>query len=287
MTQTRIAIMQIGYDVPYLDRPKRTLDANVDLMAGYLAEAADGGADLAIAPECWSLVGLEGKSADIVAESVPGDGPVYSMFNVASQRHRMHVVGWTFEREGDRLYNTAFILSPEGELIGKYRKTHPVPPEETKGWEVSPGEDLPVFDMPFGRMGIMICFDNYFCEVARTLAVKGAKLICYPTMNKPRHTLSTLSAARAIDNGCFIASSVVIGEPICQGSAAIHDPHGEVLVGMGRRDGVAIGQIDLDRPYRFGCHTAEQTPHRADHRRFLLTNRRPHLYGPLTGEAII
>jgi len=134
----------------------------------------------------------------------------------------------------------------------------------------------------------MICFDNYFCEVSRTLAVKGAKLICYPTMNSPRHTLHTLSAARAIDNGCFVASSVVLGERMCEGSASIYDLKGETIASMGRRDGVAIGQVDLDRPYRFSYYTSEQSSsHRADHRRFLLENRRPHLYEPLTGEAVV
>ena len=290
MAPTRVAIMQIGYDHPWNADPPRTLGENIELADGYLAKAADARADIVIAPECWPLVGLRVKTAKEMAraaERIPGDGPIYAMFRRHAERANAHVVGWNYERDGERLYNTAFILSPQGEFVGRYRKTHPVPGPETVEHGITPGEELPVFDLPFGRVGIMICFDNYHAEVPRVLAVKGARLIIYPTMNSPRHVLATLTPARAIDSGVFVASSVVLGNRVAEGFAAIYDPRGEVVASPGRRDGVAVGEIDLELPYSFSYDAAQARPELADHRRWLLSTRRPHLYGSLTDDAVL
>ncbi len=299
MAPIRVAVMQIGYDDGQVwhPAPARTFEQNLELADGYLVRAADARTDIAILPECWSKVGLERKRASDVAEEVPGEGPVCTMCRRRAREHGMHVVGWTYERDGEHIYNTSFILSPGGDLVGKYRKTHPVPgetgetpvPGETHGeTEVTAGEELPVFDLPFGRVGIMICFDNWHAEVPRILAVKGARLIIYPTMNSPRDVFATLAAARAIDSGVFVAASVVLGCRVSGGCAAIYDPRGEVVAGTGRRDGVAVGEIDLDKSYPF-TFNPDQTANRRleDSRAWLLSTRRPHLYGDLSDDAVI
>ena len=284
----RVAIMQIGYETVF-EPHGRCLEDNCQLLSEYLAEAGKRGADLAIAPECWCSVGMPEENRDpaVLAEEIPGSGPLYRMFSDQARRFEMHVLGWSYERDNGRIYNTAFILGPDGAFLGKYRKTHPVPIEETVRAGISPGEELPVFDLPFGRVGIMICFDDKFPEVSRILSVKGARLICFPSMNSPHHAWTSRSAVRAMDNGCFIASSLVLGIRVSEGEAAIYDPRGMIVASPGQRDGIAVGEIDLHKPYMAEYHGTPEDTHFSDVRRFLLANRRPHLYRDLTGDAII
>jgi len=288
MATTRIAVMQIGYDHLY-GPAGRTLDDNIGLIAGYLDAAGRERADLAIAPECWVRTGLPDAHRPVpaLAEEIPGNGPIYSMFRDRAKHHQMHVIGWSFEKEGAAFYNTAFIIAPDGSFIGRYRKTHPVPVEETDKDGITPGEELPVFDLPFGRIGIMICFDNFFPEVPRVLAIKGARLICYPSMNSPQLCLAVRSATRAIENGCFVASSVVLGERLAEGEAAVHDPKGTVVASPGHRDGIAVAEIDLYRKYSAAYYVFGEDSHFADVRRFRMTSRRPHLYREITNDAVL
>ncbi|MFH0962859.1 MAG: carbon-nitrogen hydrolase family protein [Planctomycetota bacterium] len=284
MATIRVAIMQIGYETRY-GAKGRTLAQNIDLVGGYLDAAGELRADLAIAPECWSIVGIGEENVREFAEPIPGDGPIFRMFRDRARTSHTHVVGWSFEMDGPRTFNTAFLIAPDGRYLGKYRKTHPVPIEETERMGISPGEELPVFDLPFGRVGIMICFDHFFPEVARVLAIKGARLICLPSMNSPHHAWSTRLAARAMDNACFLAASVVLGDANAEGEAGIYDPKGMLVASPGQRDGVAVGEIDLERPYVLAHYATADQPHLLDVRRFLLGSRRPHLYGDLTREA--
>ena len=282
----RVAVMQMGYDRYGPEGGHRyTLEQNGTLMDQYLGQAGDQGADLVIAPECWVRVGLDKIDVEQLAVAIPGDNPIYNLFAARARRHHMSVVGWAYERDGKDKYNTAFVIGPDGNYLGKYRKTHPVPGEETQGQGIRPGNAFPVFDLPLGRIGIMICFDNYFPEVSRILAVKGARLICYPTMNSPRLSLETRAAARAIDNGCYVACSVLMGYRLGEGSAAIYDPRGETIAGSGSRDGVVTAEIDLTHPYPMAFVPNSETYPGADRHQLLLAARRPEIYGELLNPA--
>ena len=106
-----------------------------------------------------------------VAEEIPG--PLTDRVGkIAAKVKRWIVAGSMFEREGSEIYNTALVLSPEGDLVTTYRKLYPWQPFETS----TPGDaPPPVFDIPgVGRAGVMICYDGWFPEVARGLALRGA-----------------------------------------------------------------------------------------------------------------
>lgn len=287
---TRVAVMQMGYDRYGPEGGRQfasdggrhfTLEDNCSLMDSYLAQAGEQKADLVIAPECWVRVGLDKLDVDRLAVAIPGDNPIYHLFAARARKHHMHVVGWAYEKDGSVKYNTAFVIGPDGEFVGKYRKTHPVPGEETVGQGIRPGDEFPVFDLPFGRIGIMICFDNYFPEVSRILAVKGARLICYPTMNSPRLSLETRAAARAMDNGVYVACSVLMGYRLAEGSAAIYDPRGDIIAGSGSRDGVVVAEVDLQRPFPMAFVPGSEQYPGADLHRLLLSARRPEIYNEL------
>ena len=102
----------------------------------------------------------------------------------------------------DRLYNTAVIFDRQGRLLGTYDKHHPYSPEiNDEG--ITPGTAVPVFRTDFGKVGVMICYDSWFPDVAQLLSLKGAEIILFPNVGYYR----SLMPARAADNGVRIVAS--------------------------------------------------------------------------------
>lgn len=113
---------------------------------------------------------------------------------------------WDYEYNDGKIYNSSYILDRNGVELGRYRKTQLTIGEH----DLTPGDDIPVFDLDFGKVGIMICFDNYFPEVARVLGLKGAELVLSPLYGDtliPQWEIKM--KARAIDNSMYIASSQI------------------------------------------------------------------------------
>ena len=112
------------------------------------------------------------------AETIPG--PTSDRFcNLAAKHDKWLVPGSQYERSGDKIYNTALVISPQGDITAVYRKLFPWRPIET----TDRGDRFCVFDIPGkGRFGLAICYDQWFPEVARTLAWMGAEVILHPTM---------------------------------------------------------------------------------------------------------
>ncbi|MGH9628918.1 MAG: carbon-nitrogen hydrolase family protein, partial [Bryobacteraceae bacterium] len=104
-------------------------------------------------------------------------------------------------REGRVLYNTAILLDRKGSFVGKYRKVY-LPRVEFEGG-LTPGNEYPVFQTDFGKVGILICYDLQYADPARALALQGARLLLMPIWGGN----VTLSKARAIENHVFIASA--------------------------------------------------------------------------------
>ena len=159
--------------------------------APLIAEAAKQKADLVVLGETLTYYGT-GKTMNECAETVPGPSTEY--FGKLAKQHDLYIVAGLVEREGKTLYNTAALLGPDGKLIGKYRKVT-LPRSEIEAG-ITPGHDYPVFDTRFGKVGMMICYDGFFPEVARALTIQGAEVIAWPVWGcNPR-----LAAARACEN---------------------------------------------------------------------------------------
>ncbi|MCE9558138.1 MAG: carbon-nitrogen hydrolase family protein [Armatimonadetes bacterium] len=154
------------------------------------------------------------------------------------------IVGFA-ERDGNLLYNTAALLCPEVP-IRYYRKTHL--PELGFDQFATPGNELPVFDTPIGKVGILICFDLRIPEAARTLALRGAELIAIPT-NWPTGAIISaehISLTRAAENRVFVATCNRIGvENGVEffGRSRIYDLDGNVLA----EEDLPLAAIDLSR----------------------------------------
>ena len=128
------------------------------------------------------------------------------------------------------IYNVAVLLGPDGTLLGKYRKTCLPRNEAAAG--ITPGEDYPVFETKFGKVGMMICYDGFFPEVARELANSGAEVIAWPVWG----CNPDLAPARACENHVYLVSSTY--EDISRNwmLTAVFDHDGHTLAG--RRNGV-------------------------------------------------
>jgi len=154
-----------------------------------------------------------------------------------------------FERDGDRIFNTATVIDPEGAVVGRYRKLFPFRPYEEG---VSGGTEFLVFDVPdAGRFGLSICYDLWFPETARTLAAMGAEVILHPTLTGTidRDVEMAIVRATAAQNQCFVFGINGFGD--CgNGRSIIVGPAGEVLYQAQSATEAIPLEIDFDRVRR-------------------------------------
>ena len=179
-----------------------------------------------------------------LAEPIPG--PRAKRFcETAKRAGRWIVPGSMYELDGETVYNTAIVISPEGEIVAKYRKMFPWLPLES---ESAPGDRFCVFDVPqVGRFGLCICYDAWFPEVTRTLAWMGAEVILHPTLTptSDRSAELILNQANAIFNQCYFVDVNGLG-PWGGGRSLIVDPDGRVLQQAGEHDMILTEILDLD-----------------------------------------
>jgi len=231
----------------YRPRGGKTARDNLIQLRPHLARAAELKADLVVFGECITLVGT-GLSTAEVAEPVPG--PSTEFIGRLAREHGVYIVTSLSEREEHLIYNTAVLLSPEGKLVGKYRKVCLARDEYRRG--TAPGEKFPVFDTDIGRIGMMICFDVHMPEVARGLAANGAEIIALPIMGGH----PALARARAIENQVYLVTSTYsINDDWMQ--SGVWDLGGEMLVRATEKDCVVVAEVDLSEQYFWRANMGE------------------------------
>lgn len=214
-------------------RPRKSASPqeNLERFGKLVEEAARRKADIVCLPEGITVVGTGRKYAE-AAEPVPG--PSTKFLGERAARWRVWIVAGIYERDGSRIYNTAVLLGRDGALAGKYRKVC-LPDEEIEGG-ITPGTDYPVFDTDFGRIGIFICWDVHFPEVARELAARGAEVLFLPIWGGNE----LLAQARAVENQVHVVAS---GYDFRTG---ILDPTGRRVAEASADPEVVTAQVDLN-----------------------------------------
>ena len=222
-------------------------EANLDQALDLIARES---ADLWVLPELFAT-GYQfatQREALALAEPVP-DGPTTSALARFSAKHACHIVAGLPERDGDRLFNSAVLVGPDG-FLACYRKVHLFYEEKLY---FRPGDrPFSVIDLGDVCVGMMICFDHLFPESARSLALQGADVICHPANLVMPDLAQRTMAIRALENGVYTATANRVGTEsrtiealTYTGRSQIVAPDGEILIRLSP-DQVEAAVIEID-----------------------------------------
>ena len=284
---------------------------SIDKLAGLISEAAAKGAKLAVLPEAF--IGGYPKGLDfgvrVGSRSAGGrewfrfyfegaievPGPHEARIGQIAAAHNLHLVTGVIERAGGTLYCTILFHGPEGRLLGKHRKLMPTAAERLI-WGFGDGSTLPVIETELGRLGAVICWENYMPMLRMAMYSKGVTLYCAPTADDRETWLPTMRHI-ALEGRCFVLSacqfarrqdypenypldaSLEADATLMRGGSCIIGPLGEVLAGPVFESeaiitaeidpgGIARGKFDFDvaghyaRPdiFRLTVNEAVQSP---------------------------
>lgn len=247
--------------------------ANLDKAAAKIEEAARKGAEVVCLPELYRspyFCQKEDAALFDLAETVPG--PSTERLSEVARKAGVAVVVPIFEKRAPGLYhNSAVVLDADGKTAGLYRKMHiPDDPLYYEKFYFTPGDlGFQAFDTKFGKVGTLICWDQWYPEGARLTALRGAAVLFYPTAigwhpaEKESHGAAqrdawrTVQRGHAIANGCYVAAVNRVGhEPGPPGQAGLQfwgtsflcDPFGVVLAEASiDQEEILVGEVDVAR----------------------------------------
>ena len=246
----RVALIQMAVTA---DR-----EGNLRTAAQKLRQAAEQGADMAVLPEMFCCP-YENRCFRPYGEEA--GGPAQEMLSRTAAETGMYVVGGSIPELADgKVYNTSFIYGPDGAQLARHRKVH-LFDIDVKGGQrfkesdtLSPGNAITTFETRFGTMGLCICFDLRFEELARCMCLRGAKVIFVPAAfnmtTGPAHW-ELLFRQRAVDNQCFfVGVSPARDESasyVAYGNSLVTDPWGTVLCRAAGEETILYSDLDLSR----------------------------------------
>jgi len=263
---------------------------NLEEAMKFIDVSAERGANIICFHE-YFLTGPPTKDFTIdrlrkIAEPIPG--PSIDVLCKKAEEHGIYIIaGSIIEIDGDNFYNTSALIGSNGDLIGKYRKTHPenYMAKHEVGCGIKPGNEFPIFQIKYCNIGIMIDMDGAVPEVPRILSVKGTELIFWPIQWSMRwaRLIQPLCQAHAYMTQSYIIASNRVGRRDTQigvypliygGGSTIADPEGNILASASwHYPGMAIADIDLTF---LRCWRNEIIP------RDYPLSRRPEIYKAIT-----
>ena len=251
---------------------------NLRQLLPLVERAAAQGADLVTLGEMFNCP-YQNESFPLFAEEEGGE--CWTFCSDLARKHKVYLSAGSMPERDDAgsIYNTAYVFDREGRQIAKHRKMHLFDIDVEGGQHfmesdtLSPGNAVTVFDTEFGKMGLCICYDFRFPELARLMALRGAKLLLVPAAfnmtTGPAHW-ELLFRQRAVDNQCFVIGTSPARDLTASYTAWGHtiaaDPWGRVLQQLDEKEGSLIADVDLGE----ADHIRQQLP--------LLKHRRTDLY---------
>jgi N-carbamoylputrescine amidase len=229
--------------------------ANLEKAVAMAGLAAERGAKIVAFPQLFSLEWFAyatSKEPFHLAEGL--DGPTVTALRDLSERRRVVTVASFFERDNGVHYNTAVVIERDGTVLGRYRKVHlpQIPLWEERSYFEPGNLGFPVFETSCAKIGVQICWDNFFPEGSRVLALKGAELVIAPTASAfgSQSRWQQMIGANAISNHLFVLRVNRVGKERHQsfyGKSFCVNPYGE-LVGppAAGRDAILFADLRLD-----------------------------------------
>jgi predicted amidohydrolase len=232
--------------------------ANIDAASRLIGEAKAAGADYVQTPEMTNI--LAANRAQLFASVVEEKAdPALAAFRELARAHsiHLHIGSLAIKHSDDRASNRGFIIDPQGEIVARYDKIHMFDVDLANGESYresnnyAPGESAVVSDLPWGRLGVTICYDVRFPALYRALAEAGATMLTVPsafTRQTGEAHWHVLNRSRAIENGSFVFSAAQGGKHEngreTFGHSLIVDPWGRILAEGGTEPGVVMAEID-------------------------------------------
>ena len=247
------------------------VDANLKKACNLIQDASKAGAEFVCLPEMFSTGIVPDKMQDL-SEPIPG--PTTDELAQIAKSNCVYVVAGIAEQDLGKLYNASVLISPDGELLRKYRKMFLYLGEREI---LTPGDESCVCDVSFGRIALTICYDYVFPEYIRHLVLQGAELLVHSTAwlttdecerwNYNRGAYRAMGMTRALENGVYFISANhwdsydVSGDLRGIGQSSIISPWGEVLNEVQEGEGIAIADVDFELPTKWRENVA---PYLAD-----------------------
>ncbi len=236
-------------------------DASLTQAISLIREAKDKGADYVLTPEVSNIMQENRKALFDLLASEEDDLSLKAYRELARElKIYLHVGSLALRATPERAVNRSFLIAPDGSILASYDKIHmfdiSLDNNETyrESANYQPGETAVISDLPWGRIGLTICYDVRFPALYRALAEAGASFITVPaafTKRTGEAHWHTLLRARAIENGCYIFAAAQGGlhenKRETFGHSLIIDPWGEILAEGGTEPGVILAKIDPAR----------------------------------------
>jgi deaminated glutathione amidase len=233
--------------------------ANLDVATRLIGEAKAGGAEYVLTPEMTNIMEVrrERLFASIVAEETD---PSLAAFRQLARKLaiHLHVGSLAIKLPGERAANRSFLIDRDGEIVARYDKIHMFDVDLANGESYResrtfrPGELAVAADLPWGRLGLTICYDLRFPALYRALAEGGSSMLAIPsafTRQTGEAHWHVLVRARAIENGCFVFAAAQGGSHEngreTYGHSLVVDPWGRVLGEGGVEPGIVLAEVDL------------------------------------------
>lgn len=237
------------------------MDANIVVFRDQVLRAREAGADFITTPEVVAMI-ENGREATRAKARPEDSHPALAAFrDLARETEAWLLAGsLTIRQDDGPLFNRSFLLAPDGEIVARYDKIHMFDVELPNGQVLQesaayrPGGEAVIAEMPWGLLGMTICYDMRFPEYYRNLARAGAEMLTVPsafTKVTGQAHWHVLLRARAIETGSFVLAPAQTGRHVGKresyGHALIVDPWGEILAEAGEDVGFIVADIDLDR----------------------------------------